>query len=236
MADYSWDEVVEACAKSLEEQAAIVNDARDGFGYTSAYNSAAKHLRTLKSSAPPQEHAAPVGEKWTCAWCGKPATCFGQYESAPSGFACDECCQHGNEDGRCIDIYERDILGEPIRAASPVPSPPPTPASAVEFSAICTRCGRAPTLTLGPVNDVMCLNLAPGCACEPRDADPKPGFNIWWKPPAPEHGMRVTEAMLEEACSAYSAHVFGEQNTPLNERGRDGMRLALAAALTGGST
>lgn len=44
----------------------------------------------------------------TCDYCGKQATCFGRYESmVDPSYACDECCGHGCEDGRC----------EPLKAA-----------------------------------------------------------------------------------------------------------------------
>lgn len=39
-----------------------------------------------------------------CANCHKPATCYGQYEDQPEGYACDDCCGHGNEDGHCEPI------------------------------------------------------------------------------------------------------------------------------------
>jgi hypothetical protein len=42
-----------------------------------------------------------------CHVCGKPASCIGRYEGhgdyAP---ACNACCGHGNEDGRCWPIPE----------------------------------------------------------------------------------------------------------------------------------
>jgi len=38
--------------------------------------------------------------------CGQVATCYGAYEGAPAGFACDECCGHGNEDGHCYQLAE----------------------------------------------------------------------------------------------------------------------------------
>lgn len=41
-----------------------------------------------------------------CACCGEPATCFGSYEQGPEDYACDNCCQHGNEDGHCKPIGE----------------------------------------------------------------------------------------------------------------------------------
>lgn len=40
------------------------------------------------------------GAEHLCATCGKPATCFGVYEHH-LGYACDECCGHGCEDGFC---------------------------------------------------------------------------------------------------------------------------------------
>lgn len=46
-------------------------------------------------------------ESWDrkCAHCGKTATCMGAYESEDNlGFACDECCGHGNEDGWCVPL------------------------------------------------------------------------------------------------------------------------------------
>lgn len=35
------------------------------------------------------------------------ATCFGRYDNMEEAdFACDECCGHGNEDGRCVHIRD----------------------------------------------------------------------------------------------------------------------------------
>jgi hypothetical protein len=36
-----------------------------------------------------------------CAHCRKPATCRGAYEGRGEAYACDDCCGHGCEDGRC---------------------------------------------------------------------------------------------------------------------------------------
>lgn len=36
-----------------------------------------------------------------CRECGKPATCYGEYEMCGEAYACDDCCGHGNEDGWC---------------------------------------------------------------------------------------------------------------------------------------
>lgn len=40
-----------------------------------------------------------------CRFCGTLATCHGTYEG-DTGFACDACCGHGCEDGRCESISE----------------------------------------------------------------------------------------------------------------------------------
>lgn len=40
-----------------------------------------------------------------CMNCDKPATCYGTYENC-TGYACDDCCGHGCEDGRCDKINE----------------------------------------------------------------------------------------------------------------------------------
>lgn len=45
-----------------------------------------------------------------CAHCGQPATCFGLYEDPEGepGYACSECCGHGNEDGWCKPLQSGD--------------------------------------------------------------------------------------------------------------------------------
>jgi hypothetical protein len=46
-------------------------------------------------------------EASACAICGKPATCRGAYEGEQEPqLACDSCCGHGNEDGRCEPLRE----------------------------------------------------------------------------------------------------------------------------------
>lgn len=45
-----------------------------------------------------------------CEDCDNPATCVGRYDGrGRTGFGCDECCGHGNEDGWCylIDVGGR---------------------------------------------------------------------------------------------------------------------------------
>lgn len=44
--------------------------------------------------------------KETCAICQAPATCIGAYEGGTLNFACDTCCGHGCEDGRCWPLGE----------------------------------------------------------------------------------------------------------------------------------
>ena len=42
-----------------------------------------------------------------CACCGESATCVGRYEDMPEpgAPACDDCCGHGCEDGKCEALY-----------------------------------------------------------------------------------------------------------------------------------
>ena len=42
----------------------------------------------------------------TCRLCGAPASCVGRFELPLENeeFACDDCCGHGNEDGRCAPV------------------------------------------------------------------------------------------------------------------------------------
>lgn len=49
-----------------------------------------------------------------CSICDKPATCFGSYEGTGNwGYACDNCCGHGNEDGCCAQLDD-DSDDEPL--------------------------------------------------------------------------------------------------------------------------
>lgn len=56
-----------------------------------------------------------------CSVCGDPATCFGAYEAGlePS-YSCDECCGHGNEDGHCEPLEEKQLITGPEPANAPV--------------------------------------------------------------------------------------------------------------------
>lgn len=40
-----------------------------------------------------------------CDWCDDPATCHGTYDGH-TGYACDDCCGHGCEDGWCDPIIK----------------------------------------------------------------------------------------------------------------------------------
>ncbi|CAM3462694.1 hypothetical protein G4177_06270 [Corallococcus sp. ZKHCc1 1396] len=53
-----------------------------------------------------EQHRALLAVQATCRTCPKPATCWGAYEQhdAPWEPSCDDCCGHGNEDGRCERI------------------------------------------------------------------------------------------------------------------------------------
>lgn len=45
-----------------------------------------------------------------CAHCGeRPATCVGRYDAMTKDEpACDECCGHGCEDGRCVQFERKE--------------------------------------------------------------------------------------------------------------------------------
>ncbi len=56
---------------------------------------------------------AVAGGAGRCDMCGRTATCLGAYESEENlGFACDECCGHGNEDGWCVRLKLKADLTE----------------------------------------------------------------------------------------------------------------------------
>jgi hypothetical protein len=46
-----------------------------------------------------------------CKTCGRPATCYGAYDNMKANaYACDGCCQHGNEDGCCVPVDQASRL------------------------------------------------------------------------------------------------------------------------------
>lgn len=56
-----------------------------------------------------------------CRICGKPASCYGTYEGS-AGYACDECCGHGNEDGECEPIATpQSVADEAVKPALRLP-------------------------------------------------------------------------------------------------------------------
>jgi len=50
------------------------------------------------------EPTPPATPQPKCAHCGEPASCLGSYDGAPEAYACDACCGHGNEDGKCVPL------------------------------------------------------------------------------------------------------------------------------------
>lgn len=56
-------------------------------------------------AAPPRHWTRKVDDPIVCEWCGKPATCVGAYDGQEiETAACDDCCGHACEDGRCVPI------------------------------------------------------------------------------------------------------------------------------------
>lgn len=52
------------------------------------------------------------GGKPKCSRCGKLAACLGQYEGhGEPEYACNDCCGHGNEDGKCFMLPSSDSKG-----------------------------------------------------------------------------------------------------------------------------
>lgn len=60
----------------------------------------------------------------TCHVCGQPASCVGRYDDAEARApACDQCCGHGCEDGRCwsIDDLALEMDVGDLRAVAALP-------------------------------------------------------------------------------------------------------------------
>lgn len=89
-----------------------------------------KEVLGMATTAPLQ-----LREGAVCHFCGKAAACYGTYEGM-TGYSCDECCGHGNEDGYC----------EPI-AEVPPPVEPPQP-----DGIYCPRCNAPVESTSGSAN------------------------------------------------------------------------------------
>lgn len=104
---YSVDSAAVECAKQLEDDGDLRDEhvimVRDEEYAWHRVEVRAHDVREL--SACETEDLADYLEHrpGPCAHCGKPATCFGKYESntALVQRACDDCCAHGNEDGWC---------------------------------------------------------------------------------------------------------------------------------------
>jgi len=76
----------------------------------------AKQRSALRARLKLPASLSPVEPTPSCAICGKPATCHGSYDGAPDGFACDDCCGHGCEDGKCQPV-EPTPSREPLTGA-----------------------------------------------------------------------------------------------------------------------
>ncbi len=58
-----------------------------------------------------------------CAICGSVATCFGAYDGGQAAYACDGCCGHSGEDGKCEPIGKAAPRGGVRVVVSPGVSP-----------------------------------------------------------------------------------------------------------------
>lgn len=65
-----------------------------------------------RKAASSERDTPPPTEPPLCGVCGKPAACFGLYDdpdgdrSGDPDYACDSCCGHGCEDGKCDPIAD----------------------------------------------------------------------------------------------------------------------------------
>lgn len=107
----------------------------------------------------------------TCANCGKPAACFGSYESEFNpGYACHECCGHGNEDGHCEPL---DPDHEPADASNtPAPAPEHVAAARERDAAVAAEELAAKWTARGlGVTELMLIDLASAFYARERDAE-----------------------------------------------------------------
>src|SRR5436190_32128 len=61
-----------------------------------------------------------------------------------------------------------------------------------ELTGCCPNCGAKPELTMGPVNDTVCIGVKPTCDCIKRGA-PYSSFSLW-----PAHGVSAKPATLRD--------------------------------------
>src|SRR5436190_6995707 len=61
-----------------------------------------------------------------------------------------------------------------------------------ELTGCCANCGAKPEITMGPVNDTVCIGVKPTCDCIKRGA-PYSSFNLW-----PAHGVSAKPATLRD--------------------------------------
>lgn len=90
--DMNWEKHHEACMKPIRA-AAVGDEGATIPEIVGAINRSNQAVTAL------------FGER-KCAHCGKDPTCFGSYEGSEYAYACDECCGHACEDGRCVPVVD----------------------------------------------------------------------------------------------------------------------------------
>ncbi len=94
--------------KAGPEQMVTVVDDNDGHLIFAIGGPMTEPLEQERRVRKAEALAAAMRDAALCEGCRKPATCVGEYETCGEhvGFACDDCCGHGNEDGWCEPIQE----------------------------------------------------------------------------------------------------------------------------------
>lgn len=107
------DEAVEACAAECEAKAATHVEPVSGPVEITPERlvTAAREAEALRGECREWHRRAA-----RCSHCQQPAACFGRYEGARHGFACDGCCGHGNEDGWCVQLSDLGARWDAVEA------------------------------------------------------------------------------------------------------------------------
>lgn len=119
-------------------------------------------------------------------------------------------------DGRGHILHESE-LGSHNRAfihatCKPLFTHPATDARGTEpLTGCCSHCGKAPLIEIGPVNDILNLNVKPTCGCG------NVSFNLW---PYPSHAGRVPE-VSEGKRGELFARIGKELDRAYAKHGRD---------------